>query len=305
MAGVRARLEAAGLRPVHRWGQNFLCDPAVLAAVVEAAELSPGEQVLEVGAGLGTLTIALADQGAQVHAVEVDPALCRLLRSELKAHAPRCVTVICADVLRASDQELVLPAAAAPFKVVGNIPYYLTSDLLERLLASWPAMTLAVVMLQEEAADRLLAEPGGPGYGMTSLMTRYFAQAQLLRSVPASAFWPQPGVRSAILRLRRRPQPPVAVDPALLFQVIRAAFGRRRKQIRNSLAGPPLGLARDVAAAALEGSGIDGRRRAEELSLTDFGALTAAAARAVASAGTDPSCPKHNPTAPGPQSAPQ
>jgi len=136
-------------------------------------------------------------------------------------------------------------------------------------------------------------------------MIRYFAVAELLRSVPASAFWPQPGVRSIILRLKRRSRPPVVADPAPLFQLIRAAFGRRRKQIRNSLGGPPLGLMRDAANAALEDSGIDGRRRAEELSLTEFGALAAAVARVAASAGTNLSRLEDKPPPSAPKEPPQ
>lgn len=284
---VRERLRAAGLRPSRRLGQNFLCHPGILEAVVDAAELGPDDRVLEVGAGLGGLTVALAARAGEVVAVEIDRGLFRLLVSRAGEPAPGGpgpssgippgqVRLLCGDALRMEDGELMLPADGRPFKVVANIPYYLTSPLIERVLEGWPGCSLAVLMVQEEVARRLMARPQTSDYGSMTVFVDYYAQAELLRLVPASAFWPRPQVRSALVRLRRRSQAPVAAGPATFFRVVRAAFGQRRKQVRNSLGGPPLGLSPDQAERALGLAGIDGRRRAEELSLEQYGRLAAA-----------------------------
>jgi 16S rRNA (adenine1518-N6/adenine1519-N6)-dimethyltransferase len=272
---VRERLAAAGLRPQRRLGQNFLCHQGILTAVADAAELTPEDSVLEVGAGLGALTAELAARAGRVVAVELDRALFGLLAAtpELRSGA---VQLVSGDILRLTDDELLLPAGGGPFKVVANIPYYLTSPLIERVLERWPQCLLAVLMVQEEVARRLVAKPGGREYGSMTVFVGYYACVELVRVVPASAFWPRPDVRSAVVRLRRRTAAPFAVDPAAFFSVVHAAFGQRRKQIRNSLGGPPLGLLAHEIEPALERAGIDGARRAEELSLLEFGRLAAA-----------------------------
>ena len=274
VAGVKARLAAAGLRPRHRLGQNFLCHPGILEAVVAAAELGSGDSVLEVGAGLGVLTAELTARAGRVVALEIDRDLCRVLSEHFGTVAN--LKLVCADVLEASDGELELPAAGRPFKVVANIPYYLTSPLLERIVDRWRGCTLAVLMVQEEVARRLVAPPGGGDYGSLTVFVGYHAQVELFRQVPASAFWPQPKVGSAIIRLRRHSAPPVEAAEEVLFGVVRAAFGQRRKQLRNSLGGPPLGLERAEAGEVLAITGLDGQRRAETLSLAEFAALARA-----------------------------
>jgi 16S rRNA (adenine1518-N6/adenine1519-N6)-dimethyltransferase len=274
---VRARLRLAGLRPNPRRGQNFLCSPAVLGDIVAAAGLLPGDEVIEIGAGLGTLTSALAPLARWVTAVEVDAGLCRLLHDEIGGL--RNVTVVCADI---TEMELsaLLPAASGPadaqarrFKVVANLPYYLSTPLLQRMLVEWKGMTLAVVMLQEEVARRLVAGPGGDDYGSLSVFAGYYAERDIVRLVPASAFWPRPEVGSALVMIRRRLKPPVDADPERLFRVVRSAFGQRRKQVRNALTGPPATLSSASADRILASAGIDGSRRGETLSLEEFAAL--------------------------------
>ncbi len=264
-------MQAAGLRPSRRRGQNFLCHPGILAAVVEAADLHPSDVVLEIGAGLGALTVELAATGAAVVAVEIDRALCGLLEATLSANPN--VHLVCGDILRLDRDEMGAVGPAGTFKVVANLPYCLTSPILERMLLEWTAMSMAVIMVQEEVARRMVAPPGGDGYGSLTVLVHYYARAELLRLVPASAFWPRPDVRSAIVRLTRHTCPPVDVDPGRFFSVVRAAFGQRRKQLRNSLTGPPLGLSGSQARDLLGQAGIDGTRRAESMSLTEFAAL--------------------------------
>lgn len=275
--GVKARLESAGLRPHHRLGQNFLCHPGILAAVVEAAELSPNDHVLEIGAGLGTLTVELARRAASVVTVELDRSLVGLLPGELARQGAANVKVVSGDILDLPEEALGLPASGEAFKVVANLPYYLTSPILERILAEWRQAQLAVVMVQEEVARRLVAGAGNRDYGALSVFVQYHTQPEILRIVPPSAFWPRPEVRSAVVRMRRHVSPPVTgVDEETFFRVVRAAFGQRRKQIRNSLGGPPLGLSREHIEEAIGRSGIDGSRRAETLSLDDFASLARA-----------------------------
>ncbi len=275
--GVKARLAGAGLRPRHRFGQNFLCHPGILDAVASAAELSPADAVLEIGAGLGALTVELARRAGRVVAVELDRDLVGLLEAEISALGAANVQVVSGDVLTLTDEELVLPGGGLPFKVAANLPYYLTSPILEKVLSGWRQAPLVVVMVQEEVARRLAAAPGSSEYGALSVFAQYHMQPEVLRVVPPGAFWPRPEVRSAVVRMRRHERPPVeGVAEETFFRVVRAAFGQRRKQIRNSLGGPPLGLSPEEIKAGLLRAGIDGTRRAETLSIADFAALAGA-----------------------------
>ena len=277
--GVRARLSAAGLRPQHKLGQNFLCHSGIMAALAEAAELTPEDRVLEIGAGLGGLTVELGRRARQVVAVEFDRDLLQLLPDELVRQDLRNVSIVAGDIINLSDADLILPASGMPFKVAANMPYYLTSPILERIHDQWPLASLTVLMIQEEVARRLVAPPGGEGYGVLSVLVQYYAEPELIRLVPPNAFWPRPEVRSAIVRLRRRAQPAVAgVSAADYFALVKTAFGQRRKQIRNSLGGPPLGLSRAQIDDMLNQTGIDGTRRAEDLTLAEFGELAIRAA---------------------------
>jgi 16S rRNA (adenine1518-N6/adenine1519-N6)-dimethyltransferase len=270
-AEIRRRLEAAGLRPSHRLGQHFLCDPAAMRDIVAAAGLTPADTVLEIGAGIGTMTSELATRAGRVLALELDRGLCGLLRGAV-ADLPR-VEVICADVMAWDGAELAREGTVPRFKAVANLPFYLTSPLLVKMLTTWTAMDLAVLTVQKEVARRLTAGPGGRDYGATSVLVQYHASAELLRTIPARSFWPEPDVDAAVIKLVRHPQAPVDVTWEQLSRVVRAAFGQRRKQIRNSLSGPPLCLGRERVEALLSKTGLDGTRRAESLSLREFAAL--------------------------------
>jgi len=284
-ADTRRLLREAGIRPRRRLGQSFLADETVLATILRAAELKPEQRVLEIGAGLGTLTAALAGACRQVVAVEVDPALAALLRRRFARDG---------RVLLVEGDALTLPlpppeAAPAPgerFRVVANIPYAIATPLLRRLLALRGAVDCCLLMLQREVAARLTAEPGGRTYGALTLYCRYHAEPVVVGAVPREAFEPVPAVDSALVRLDLLARPAVSVArPDLLFALVRAGFGQRRKMLRNALAASPVlcpfagGLP-----AAFAASGVAGNRRAETVSLKEFAALADALAAAVPAA---------------------
>jgi 16S rRNA (adenine1518-N6/adenine1519-N6)-dimethyltransferase len=273
-ADVGALLRRHGLRPKKRLGQNFLVDRNTLEKIVGAAELSPEDEVLEIGPGLGALTRALAERTGRVAAVEVDAGLLPVLQETLDGLAN--VEVVHADFL-----DLDLPAFLSErfgdrrVKVVANIPYYITSPILERLLAVASRIERILLLVQKEVAARLAARPGTPEYGSLTLFARYHAEVEIVGRVSRHVFLPPPGVDSAILRLRVRDSPAVRVShPGLLFEIIHAAFQQRRKTLLNALTGSPtLHLAKEDAEAALNAAGIDPRRRGETLSLEEFAAL--------------------------------
>ncbi|MGE5589106.1 MAG: 16S rRNA (adenine(1518)-N(6)/adenine(1519)-N(6))-dimethyltransferase RsmA [Bacillota bacterium] len=273
-AAIARLLRRYGLSPRHRLGQNFLVDPRVLEAILAAADLAPEDVVLEVGPGLGVLTEALAARAGAVMALELDPGLLGILRERLAER--KNVRLIHGDALK-EDLAALLDEAAdggpGCSKVVANLPYYITTPFLMRLLEETPGWERAVLMVQREVADRLLASPGGKDYGVLTLSVRYHARAELVTPVSRRAFWPSPEVESAVVRLFRRQQPPVPASPRTLFACIRAGFSQRRKTLANALGA---GFGRERAAAALEAAAIDGRRRAETLSLEEFSAVAIA-----------------------------
>jgi 16S rRNA (adenine1518-N6/adenine1519-N6)-dimethyltransferase len=273
----RAILQHHGLRPNKRLGQHFLLDRAHLARIVAAADLQPSDVVLEVGPGLGVLTDALALGAGHVVAVEVDPAMRRVLASTVRNHAN--VEIVAADVLRIAP-EVLIGAADAPggrragYKVVANLPYQITSAVLRHILEARVQPERAVVMVQKEVADRILATPGD--MSILAVSVQFYAHPSRVSIVPASAFHPRPQVDSSVLRLDVYAAPPVAVpDVAAFFRAVRAGFGQKRKQLRNSLAAG-LHIPPADAVVALETAGIDPRRRAETLSLLEWAALTCA-----------------------------
>lgn len=252
----------------HALGQNFLIDPLVAQRTVDAAELSDGSSVLEIGPGHGVLTRPLLASGAQVFAVEIDEKLA----AALSESAPPALTVERADFLR-FDLERLPPG---PMSVVANLPYSTGTAIVERLLTEPERFPRIVVMLQKEVANRLAAAPGSRSYGSLSVLTALWAEASVVLDVPPSCFRPPPKVDSAVVRLDVAPHPRVAVeDPDAFRRVVRAAFGQKRKMLRNTLRA----AFGDAAAGILERTGIDGRRRAETLSLEEFAVLTAEVAR--------------------------
>jgi 16S rRNA (adenine1518-N6/adenine1519-N6)-dimethyltransferase len=273
-ADVSALLRRYGLRPKKRLGQNFLVDHNTLEKIAAAAELAPGDRVLEIGPGLGALTRALAERAGRVAAVEVDADLLPILRETLADRDN--VAVVHADFL-----QLPLPAfltqhlGDAGIKVVANIPYYITSPIVEQLLAVAERLERVILLVQREVAERLTAQPGTPEYGSFTLFVRYHAEVEALGRVSRNVFLPPPGVDSAIVRLRLRREPAVRVtQPARLFDVIHAGFQQRRKTLLNALLGfADLHLTRPTAEAALQAAGIDPQRRGETLSLEEFARL--------------------------------
>ena len=281
------------LDPKKSLGQNFLVDESHLARIAAAADLSPADTVLEIGPGLGVLTRHLASQTGRVVAVELDDRLIPILQ-ELFADQPH-VSFIHADILKVDPAALLVgdrvtgwqgdkaesddsptqyPIPNTQYKVVANLPYYITSAVLRHLLESSHPPILAVVMVQREVAQRIVAGPGD--MSLLAVGIQFYAEAKIVQKVPAGAFHPRPKVDSAVLRLDVRSQPLVAdVDPVWYFEVVRAGFGQKRKQLRNSVAAG-LGLSKEATEAGLAGAGIDPSRRAETLSLAEWGALAKA-----------------------------
>lgn len=230
--------------------------------------MGSGSRVVEIGAGLGSLTLALAATGARVLAVEFDRALIPALE-EVTADAPG-VSVLHADATR-TDWPSTLPAAEGPWTLCANLPYNVSVPVILDMLEDVPTVTTFVVMVQREVGERLVAGPGEEAYGAVSVRVTYRATGRTIRRVPAEVFWPRPRVASVVVRLDRRPAPPVAVEEARLWRVVDAGFAERRKTMRNALRR--LGLATDEADAILAAAGVAPNVRAEELSLETFAAL--------------------------------
>ncbi len=256
-------------------GQNFLSDRRYLAPILAAAELTPTDAVLEIGPGKGVLTEALAARVGCLAAVELDDRLIEPLRQRF-ADRPH-VHIIHADILAHAPPALIGANLQSPisnlpisYKVVANLPYYITSAVLRHLLEAAPPPSLAVIMVQWEVAQRICAQPGD--LSLLAVSVQFYAEPRLVQRVPAAAFSPRPKVDSAILQLRVRAQPAVDVAPAHFFTVVRAGFSQKRKQLHNSLAAG-LGLDKATVQAWLTAAGIDPMRRAETLSLAEWGAL--------------------------------
>jgi 16S rRNA (adenine1518-N6/adenine1519-N6)-dimethyltransferase len=268
---ARALLERHGLRAKKSWGQNFLQDPRVVDRIVAGAQAGPDDVVVEIGAGLGALTRQLAATAGRVLAVERDPDLIPILRGEL-TEFPNA-EVVAADALE-FDFADAARTAGRPLIVLGNLPYQITSPLLFRIVESAAAGTVvkrAVLMVQKEVADRIVARPGSKIYGRLSVMVQAVADPAVLFHVGPGAFLPQPSVTSTVFALTPRPVPRVAAADAGRFAaVVRAAFAGRRKMLRRSL--EPL-CGEEALTSALAAAQIAGTRRAEELSVDDFARL--------------------------------
>lgn len=271
---VKTTLDAHGLAPRKKWGQNFLTDAHLLDAIADAAELTPEDTVLEIGPGLGHLTQVLARRAGRVVAVELDPGLAAKLSTDF-VDRPN-VRIVHRDVLASEPIEFVNagdPAAlsAAQFKIVANLPYYITSAILRHILESVHKPRLVVVMVQREVAQRMAAHP--PQMNLLAVSVQVFARVRIVRNIPAGAFYPRPKVDSAIVRLDVADPPPLAGEETdRFFELVRAGFGERRKQMRNALAHG-LSIEPDVVADVLSRVNIDPARRAETLSLHEWGAL--------------------------------
>ncbi|MEX0775134.1 MAG: 16S rRNA (adenine(1518)-N(6)/adenine(1519)-N(6))-dimethyltransferase RsmA [Phycisphaeraceae bacterium] len=237
LTDIKAMLAAHGLFPKHRLGQNFLHDANKMAAILDAAAVGKGDTVLEVGPGTGALTEQLLQRGARVVAVEIDRDLEPILREQLAVY-DQCFALLMEDVLE--SKRLINPRVLAalprdqPFKLIANLPYNVASPLLANLAADHPAMTLAIVMVQREVADRLTAEPGSKDYGPLGVMAQAMCQVRRIATLPPSCFWPQPKVDSAVIQLLRRPQP-MTGNPHALGELLHSLFSKRRKQLGTIL----------------------------------------------------------------------
>ncbi len=262
-ADVRRLLDEYGLAPSRARGQNFVVDPNTVRRIARLAGVGDGDRVVEIGAGLGSLTLALAETGASVTAIEVDSGLLPALRRVVE---PAGVTVIEGDALRLDWSSLL---GEGPWVLVANLPYNVATPLVADLLDGVPAISRMLVMVQREVAERLAARPGDDAYGAVSVKVAYWATAKVVGRVPATVFHPVPNVESALVRIDRRPAPAVGdVDREWLFSLVRAGFGQRRKMLRRSLASL-------VSPDAFVAAGIRPEARAEELGVEDWGRLAA------------------------------
>lgn len=288
---VRELLDRHGLSASRALGQNFVADPNTVRRIARLAEIGPGDRVVEVGAGLGSLTLALAETGAEVTAVEFDRYLLPVLRGVVE---PVGVRVVHGDAMtldwsallsdggrgdapthatlerppkgRAGPSAVTRAGDASQWSLVANLPYNIATPLVLSLLAEVPAIGRMLVMVQREVGERWAAGAGDKAYGIPSVKVAYWATAEVVGRVPPTVFVPQPKVESVLVRLRRRPQPPVDVEPDRLFRLVEAGFGQRRKMLRRSLAG--LAEPDDFTRA-----GIRPDARAEELSLAEWARL--------------------------------
>jgi 16S rRNA (adenine1518-N6/adenine1519-N6)-dimethyltransferase len=271
---IREVLEEHGLRPSRALGQNFVVDANTVRRIARLSGVGPEVAVVEIGAGLGALTVALAETGARVTAVEVDRGLVPLLRAQVE---PIGVRVVEADALTLDWHELLAPSSPhgerSPWALVANLPYNVAVPAVLRALDEAPEVQSMLVMVQREVGERLAAGPSDKAYGAVSVKVAYHAMAKVVGRVPASVFVPRPAVESVLVRIDRRGA--VAVDPALvpasrLFELVRAGFGHRRKMLRQSLAGL-------VSPDAFSAAGIDSAARAETLTVEEWGRLAACA----------------------------
>ncbi len=258
-----------------KYGQNFLVDGHVLAKIIDAAELTKDDCVLEIGPGIGTLTQYLAEHAGKVVAVEIDKDLMPILKDTLSVYDN--VSLINADILKVNLDALIeTENAGAPMKVVANLPYYVTTPILLELLRHHALFTDFVLMVQLEVAQRMQAGPGTKAYGALSLAVQYHAQPEIIATVPPTCFQPKPGVDSALIRLKSYPEPPVcAADEKFLFAVIRAAFNERRKTLANGLSNAhALGLSKAQIQQVLNDMGLSENVRGETFTLERFNELS-------------------------------
>lgn len=270
-AFIKRILREHGIHPSRSMGQNFLADSNYVRKICSLIDVVPGTRVLEIGAGLGSLTIGLIYSGADVVAVEKDARLSALL-SRVEPDA----TILTLDALECQLSVEVNEAKGgvwqAPWKLAANLPYRVAVPIFVKILEEVPEVTSGIVMLQREVAQRLTASPGEPAYGRVTLVAGYFAEFRYAGTVPPGVFVPRPRVESALITFKRRERPPVSVDKEYLFELIKAGFSHRRKIFRNAIA--ELGWATEAIAGCID-AGVDPNRRAETFTLEDFASIVA------------------------------
>jgi 16S rRNA (adenine1518-N6/adenine1519-N6)-dimethyltransferase len=258
-------LKEHGLAPRRAFGQNFVVDPNTVRRIARIADVGRNDHVVEIGAGLGSLTLALAETGAQVRAIEIDNGLVPVLRRQVAD----CQNV---RVVHADANELDLNHELGRehnWVLVANLPYNIATPLVADLLDFVPVIDRMLVMVQREAAERLAAPPGSKTYGIPSVKVAYWATAEVVARVSPNVFLPRPNVESALVRIVRRPAPATDADPQRLFALVRAGFGQRRKMLRRSLSGL-------VAPEDFDRAGVAPESRAEDLDVEAWGRLAAA-----------------------------
>lgn len=254
-----------------KYGQNFLIDGNILEKIVDAAQITDADCVLEIGPGIGTMTQYLAERAKAVVAVEIDTNLIPILQDTLSSY--NNVKIINQDILKVDINSIVEEQnEGRPIKIVANLPYYITTPIIMSLLEKHIKLQSITVMVQKEVADRMQAGPGTKDYGALSLAVQYYTQPEVIAKVPASCFIPKPNVDSTVIRLTKYEQPPVeALNEEYLFAVIRASFNQRRKTLINGLSNAGnLGISKERAAAVLEEMGLPMQIRGETLTLKQF-----------------------------------
>lgn len=262
---LKVAMQLAGIKANKGLGQHFLVDADSVESIVAAGQISVEDTVIEIGPGLGVMTDELAKTGAKIVAVETDATLVELLRRRL----PENVRVEEADIMQFNLGDL-----PAGYKVVANVPYYITSSIIRLLMESANPPSLSVLLIQKEVAERLVARPGQ--LSILALSVQYYATAEIVQVVDRDKFYPAPKVDSAVVRITRRPRPAFEADPHKLFRLIKAGFGEKRKQMHNSLAGG-LQLTNQQSAELIAEAGLSATARAQELDLNQWQALYAAA----------------------------
>lgn len=257
-------LKTFGIHMSKKLGQNFLIDNGIVQRIVQAAAIEPGELVLEVGPGIGTLTQGLAESGANIIAVEIDKRLPEVLAKTLQGYDN--VQIVSGDILKVNIPELT---NHSKFKVVANLPYYITTPIIMALLEQRLPVTKLVTMVQKEVALRMIAKPGKKDYGALSVAVQYYTRPQIVADVPPQSFIPAPEVDSVVIVCDVLEEPAVAVkNEKMFFRVVKAAFAQRRKTLANAL--KTMGIDGDQIKGALLAADIDGTRRGETLSLVEF-----------------------------------
>ncbi|MGM9540153.1 16S rRNA (adenine(1518)-N(6)/adenine(1519)-N(6))-dimethyltransferase RsmA [Anaerovibrio sp.] len=265
-------MKAFNLRAAKKLGQNFLVDAGIVQGIVDAAGAGPGDRILEIGPGIGTLTQGLAESGAEVTAVELDKKLPAVLAETLAGYDN--VTIVPGDILKVNIRELM---GDKPFKVAANLPYYITTPILMALLEQHLPISVLVTMVQKEVALRMVAGPGSKIYGALSVAVQYYTRPRIAFDVPPRSFIPAPEVDSVVIVCDVREKPAVEVkSEKLFFRVVKAAFGQRRKTMANAMKGA--GFLPEQIAGAFAKCGLDSTRRGETFSLEEFGLLADALA---------------------------
>ena len=254
-------------------GQNFLIDPQVIEDIAAVAVQEPGERILEVGPGIGTLTQGLLEAGGDVTAVELDSRLLPVLEETLAGYER--LKVVQGDILKTDVMALM---GQEKFTLAANLPYYITTPILMHFLESRLPIRRMVTMVQREVALRMVATPGGKDYGALSVAIQYWTEPKIIRNVSSSSFIPAPEVESAVVCCTLRDEPPVDADPKMFFRVVKASFAQRRKTLGNSLQSG--GFSKEAVAAALSAAGIDSQRRGETLSLSEFSEIASSLGKA-------------------------